>query len=64
LRLLLEGGRAIVDGVGGGMDLAPLRLIALVDVDIVLLLGDVLNASEQEEVVLVVDHRVPSSWLS
>jgi hypothetical protein len=64
LRLLLEGGRAIVDGVGGGMDLAPLRLIALVDVDIVLLLGDVLNASEQEEVVLVVDHRVSSSRLS
>ncbi len=46
------------------MDLTPLLLIALVDVDVILFLGDVLDASEHEEIVLVVDHRVASSRLS
>lgn len=62
--LLLERRGAVIDGVGGGMDLAPLLFLALVNVDIVLFLGDILDASEHEEVALVVYHRVTASWLS
>lgn len=45
------------------MDLAPLLFVALVNIDIVLFLGHVLDASKHEQVVLVVDHRVAASWL-
>lgn len=46
------------------MDLTPLLFFTLVNVDIVLFLGDILDASKHEEVVLVVYHRMTASWLS
>ena len=46
------------------MDLAPLFLLALIDVDVIFLFGYVLDSTEHEDIVLVVDHRKASSWLN
>ena len=62
--MFFEGRRAVVDGVGGGVYLAPLRFLELVDADVVLLFCYVLDAAEEEEVLVEAHHRVTSSWLN
>lgn len=56
----LEGGRAVVYAVGGSVDLTPPLLLALKDVDIVLLFGDILDAAEHEDILVEAEHGVPS----
>lgn len=63
LPVLVQGGRTFVDTVGRGVDFVPGARRNLERVDVILLLGDVLDAAEQEQVPLVDDHRVASSCL-
>ena len=46
------------------MDLAPLFLVALIDIDVIFLFSYVLDSTEHEHIVLVVDDRKTSSWLN